>query len=135
MKARFLITLILILLGEFSMAQSNKWIFVTVTPDTQFIYIKSTPVSRTKTIIKIWVKIDGGDYETNTGIVHNCTRMVLSEFDCLNLKSRTHTVIIYDSSGNAVESNFFKGDDLFWKEIVPNSNYEAVLETVCETFK
>lgn len=137
MKTKLFFTLLLVLSALFSVAKDD-WIFVTISSKHEIIYIRSKPVSRNQNIVKIWVKAEYGEYEAIKNgekvIVHNGTRQVLSEFDCKNHRSRAHQYIIYDSSGIVVESQLFRGTDLIWVDIPPDSIYDAVIDKVCELF-
>lgn len=76
--------------------------------------------------VKAWVKYA----DVLSGVEHGPYQLVLTEFDCLQRRTRAHAYTDYDANGKAGESMTFESGGA-WHHINPDSVAEGTLKILC----
>jgi hypothetical protein len=123
---------------------SQNWIKITHTSTGDTIYINNKLVKKGGVygnedgVIRVWTKTIINKYEDNTTgkakVYLNAVLKTLSEYDCVNQKSRLITNILYDSSGKTIYSGENHEYEMDWYFVVPESVGEIILLFACELF-
>ena len=131
------ILLVILFCLFFSKLSAQDWAFVCTNKDgKEKYYIKSTPVSNTEGMIKVWTKSSLPKYtnKRNGKTYLNVESKILYEFDCGERKMQILSIIVYNSSGDIISSYEPKEYELEWKNAVPESIGELLLDKACELF-
>jgi clan AA aspartic protease (TIGR02281 family) len=100
--------------------KAMDWINVISQSEQQW-FIKTNYETKDGGVIKIWTK-----EKKNAK-----TMVILSEFDCINRKSKFLSTIVYDSKGNVLKRN---SNETEWEDIAPDTIQEVLFTKVCEYF-
>src|SRR6478672_5428294 len=125
-------------------AFSQNWVEVTKDKFGNKYYIKSSIISKggnfgNNSIIKIWTKqtvnkISDQRSKGKGKVYLNAYMLILMEFDCENLKSRTLSQTAYSSKGAIIGENNVNENFSDWNYIIPDSVGETIFQKVCELY-
>ena len=140
MKA-FIILISIFFIGQKGISQD--WISVGADNEGDKWYVKSTYVSKngfgnSQDNIKIWTKQElkkitikkNGKTLTYT----NAKKLQLVVADCSEQKVKFITTTVYNSQGKIIDNYTIADYEQEWKDIVPDSIGESMLNKICELF-
>lgn len=120
-----------------SYLNGQNWIYIGKSSDGSSYYMRSTSVSNSYTK-KVWVKHSSSKLTVKkngkTYTYVNAYEVLLYEFSCTNNQIKLHSVVTYNSKGTVVDSYNPPDYYLEWKDVVPDSVGEMLLEKACELF-
>ncbi len=127
----FYTLLFLQLLSFCSYSQSKDWITVSV-KDGDTTLVKADYHSKNEDGIKNWFKVTKKTYTHEGKKYKNIYIMMLSVFDCENNRPKSIQIIIYNRSGEVIDSHTFKDYEQEWSDVVPETMGELVLNSICK---
>lgn len=113
-------------------AMKPHWEFVTVNTENNSYYIRSEKHSSTPSEIKVWVKVTGLTQKKGRKTFKNCHSISLYIIQCNNKRIQVDQVTMYDSKGSVLTSSDSELSE--WKEAIPDSAGEAIVNKACEMF-
>lgn len=138
MKAIILLISVL-LIGHKSIAQD--WVYVGADTEGTKWYVKSSYVSKdgySNSGIKIWTKMESKKTTVKkngkTLTYTNTKELQLIFADCNDRRIKFVTTTVYNSQGKVVDTVTLEDYEQEWKDVVPDSMGEAMLDKICELF-
>jgi hypothetical protein len=135
MTKKTILSTLLILISTLSFSQN--WVYVSTATDGSKYYIRNSSTDEFGNK-KVWSKIisktmtytkKGKTYSLPNGYV-----IYLDAYDCDGKKSKLISGVYYNSKGTVAHSFSIEDYEQEWKDVVPDSIGEALLDKVCELF-
>ena len=139
MKA-FILFISILFIGNSSFAQD--WTFVGADRDGNKWYVKSSYVSKDEftnnDIFKIWTKKEvlKETIKKNgkTLTYSNAKELQLIFADCTERRIKFVSSIVYSAQGKVLNNWSLEDYEQEWKDVIPDSMGEAMLNKICELF-
>ncbi len=122
---------------------SQDWTFVSTDVDGDKWYIKSSYISKRgfenlDNAIRIWTKKELKKKTVKKNgkslIYANVKELQLIEADCNDKRIKIITTILYNSSGKVIDTRAVAEYEQEWRDTVPESMGEAIIQKICELF-